>query len=56
MSPWIWRTVPDWGDSLIDYILAESKILAIAPDTISAKISGIRFLQIVVGIPDFTVG
>ena len=56
MSPRIWRTNPDWGDSLIDYIMFESKVLANAPDTISGGISGIRFWHLLVGMPDFTLG
>ena len=47
---------PDWGDSLTDYIMFESKILANAPNALSGKISGIRFWRLLVGVPDFTVG
>ena len=56
MSPWIWRTNPDWGDNLIYYILSESKVLANAPKTISGEVSGVRFWHLLVGMPDFTLG
>ena len=56
LSPRIWRTSPDWGDNLIDYIAFESEILANAPNTISGEISGIRFWNLLVGMPDFTLG
>ena len=55
-SPWIWRTTPDWGDNLIDFIMFETRVLAIAANTVSAKISGIRFWHLLVGMPDFTLG
>ena len=54
--PWIWRTCPDWYDILIGYIMFEAKILANSPNTISGKISGIRFLHFLVAMPDFTLG
>ena len=55
-SPWIWGTAPGWEDALIDFIIFESKISASAPNTISCKISGIRFWRLLVGMPDFTLG
>ena len=56
MSPWIWRTCPDWDDSLIDYIMFGPKIIANAPNAISGGISGIRFGHFLVGMADFTLG
>ena len=56
LSPWIWRTGPDWDGNRIDYIMFESKVLANAPNTISGEISGIRFRHLLVGMPDFTLG
>lgn len=54
--PWIWRTCPDWGDNFIYYIMFGAKILGNSPNTISAKISGVRFWRLLVGVPDFTLG
>ena len=56
LAPCIWRTIPDWGDNSIDYIMFESKILANAPDTIGGEIAGIMFWHLLVGIPDFALG
>ena len=55
MSPWIWRTFPDWNDDLIDYITFGATILGNSPNAISAKISGVRFWHLLVGMPDFTL-
>ena len=42
-SPWIWRTCPDWGDNLIDFILFGAKVVSNNPGTIRGRFPSIRF-------------
>ena len=50
---WIWRAIPEWGDSLIDYILLVPNALANSPNTIRGGLAGVRFWHLMVGMPDF---
>ena len=56
LSPWIWRTSPDWDDHLVDFILFESKVIANSPGAIRGGISSLRFWHLLAGMPDFAWG
>ena len=43
-GPRIWRTTPDWDDSMIDYILFDAEVLGNLPSTGRGKLTSIRFL------------
>ena len=53
---WIWRTGPDWGGNLIDYVLIESGIPPGAPGATGGKIPILWFWRLLVGVYDVSLG
>lgn len=56
LTPWISRTCPAWGYSLIDSILSESRIAGHSAIANRGEIPGVRFWHLLVGDNDFALG
>ena len=51
---WLVKTHPNWAADLIDFIMFEARVVKNASDSIRAKISAIRFWNVISGLDDFT--
>ena len=51
---WLFKTNPNWGDDLIDFIMFEFHVMKNTSDTIRVKLSAIKFWHVITGLGDFT--
>ena len=51
---WITQVDPRWDDTLIDWILFETRILGLQVSTMRSKISGLRYWHLLSGYPDWS--
>ena len=50
---WITAISPMWGETLINWIIFETRIMGLQASTVRAKISGLRYWHLLSGYPDW---
>ena len=51
---WITKVGPRWDETLIDWVLFETRILGLQASTMRSKLSGLRYWHLLSGYPDWS--